>query len=67
MGNIFWRSQCNGGKIVALLGCEREIVRVDHALRRQREPSCNRCRNFKPFHFDNLSDDGRELGGVVSG
>jgi hypothetical protein len=21
-------------------------------LRRQREPSCNRCQNFKPFHFE---------------
>jgi hypothetical protein len=26
MGNIFWRSQCNGGKIVALLGCEKLFV-----------------------------------------
>ena len=44
MGNIVWRSQFNRGKILTLLGCEREIVRVaDHALRRQREPSCNRC------------------------
>jgi hypothetical protein len=32
MENIFWRSQCNGGKIVALLGCEREIACVDHSV-----------------------------------
>ena len=48
---------------------EREIVRIYHALRRQREPSCNRFRNFKPFHFEATIAENWEVRsvGVVSG